>query len=882
MKTSKRVNTKKNITKNANVKKKRKGFTLVELLAAIAILGVIIGISTAVFIKIKNDSLQKEYENVVSYLENAAAKYARETGYTTINVSDLIDDGYAMPDDETDIYDPRTNESMNCYIIVSTFENSDYKSKLKEKLEDEDGKCKAYEKTSDYTLCKVEGNKCTEDDLKTTWFNDNITIGVRKDVGSNEILETSEDTSIRWSSTTGASGTNSTITTNVSVVSNATYKAEVIKDNTTGFGVSPVKIDKQSPVITEVSVNSDWASKKDVTVTANDFAGSGIYGIYLIKIKEKDGSETSEADKKCSDIAKGEYTEAENNKATIKEKEEGTYKACAIDNAGNYSDDDDTKEVIVDNTDSDIDKIELTKIPEKAYATSVKLIGKAQDNLSGLVAYMFSEDATPPDSDDENWIELENSPIKNTEITKETTVTENKTYYFWVKDYAGAVDGRDIIVDNVDLEVDKVEVKSSTEEYSREITLTGTAQDLKSGLGSYQFTTSSSVPSSGWQNVNESTNNKNKEKNDTYNITESITDNGTHYFWVKDILGNTKSAKITINNIDRRIDEVQLTATESSKGNIATLIGTSQDKQAGLVGYAFTKTSSTPTSWNTISKTTNKISYQYEVSKTGTYYFWVKDAAGNTKSTSVTISSIDISSGKNRLSSTYTGQKTLSNVKGLTYVKVDNGYVASKILSNKTVTVTVDGGEMKPGIDVSKSNPIIETKVCSGRYECNNGGERYGKMCIADYGQTYTETGDKHSLYCTQYSNGICSVCDGQGKSTCKRQNYYRLSTEDYYECDLFADFNENTKPFLKNYKGHEAFACPSRNIVRQCKFTCVWNGNYDATCSGYEYCENGTEINGMCYSCRNNEENLEGRTCVKRSPYTYYKYTITVYYWYN
>ena len=280
--------------------------------------------------------MEKEYKNVVSYLENAASKYARETGYTTVSVEDLIKEGYVMPDDETDIYDPRTNESMNCYIIVSTFENNDYKSKLKEKLEDEDGKCKAYEKTSDYTLCKVEENKCTTDDLKTTWFNDNITIGVRKDVGSNEILETSEDTSIKWSSTTGASGTNSTITTNVSVVSNATYKAEVIKDNTTGFGVSPVKIDKQSPVITEVSVNSDWASKKDVTVTANDFAGSGIYGIYLIKIKDELGNITAEANKECSKIAKGEYTEAENNKATIKGKEEGTYKACAIDNAGNY------------------------------------------------------------------------------------------------------------------------------------------------------------------------------------------------------------------------------------------------------------------------------------------------------------------------------------------------------------------------------------------------------------------------------------------------------------------------------------------------------------------------------------------------------------------
>ena len=75
MKTSKKTNVKKNIIKKGS-KKKRKGFTLVELLAAIAILGVIIGISTAVFIKIKNDSLEKEYKNVVSYLENAASNYA--------------------------------------------------------------------------------------------------------------------------------------------------------------------------------------------------------------------------------------------------------------------------------------------------------------------------------------------------------------------------------------------------------------------------------------------------------------------------------------------------------------------------------------------------------------------------------------------------------------------------------------------------------------------------------------------------------------------------------------------------------------------------------------------------------------------------------------
>ena len=199
---------------------------------------------------------------------------------------------------------------------------------------------------------------------------------------------------------------------------------------------------------------------------------------------------------------------------------------------------------------------------------------------------MFSDKAEEPNADDENWKELDDGPIVNEEITQEKTVTENKTYYFWVKDYAGSIDEAHIIVDNVDLEVDKAEVKSSTEEYSREITLTGTAQDLKSGLGSYQFTTSSSVPTSGWDNVNESTNNKNKEKNDTYNITESITDNGTHYFWVKDILGNTKSAKITINNIDRDIDSISINVNEGTSDNkIAVLTGVARDTQAGLVGY---------------------------------------------------------------------------------------------------------------------------------------------------------------------------------------------------------------------------------------------------------------------------------------------------------
>lgn len=45
----------------------KKGFTLTELLAVIIILGVLIGIGVTSYINIKNNSLEKQKENVISY-----------------------------------------------------------------------------------------------------------------------------------------------------------------------------------------------------------------------------------------------------------------------------------------------------------------------------------------------------------------------------------------------------------------------------------------------------------------------------------------------------------------------------------------------------------------------------------------------------------------------------------------------------------------------------------------------------------------------------------------------------------------------------------------------------------------------------------------------
>ena len=106
--------------------KEKKGFTLVELLAVLGILAIILLIGVPVFLNLRDSVLKSERENVISYIENRAADYANDTSITVVSVEDLIKEGYVEPDDETDIYDPVTNESFNCYIVTSIFENGAY------------------------------------------------------------------------------------------------------------------------------------------------------------------------------------------------------------------------------------------------------------------------------------------------------------------------------------------------------------------------------------------------------------------------------------------------------------------------------------------------------------------------------------------------------------------------------------------------------------------------------------------------------------------------------------------------------------------------------------------------------------------------------------
>ena len=105
---------------------------MTELIAVIVILSILVTLSVVVFMNIRKSALQKEYDNLVVYLETKGVEYANDTHITTISVEDLIKEGYVKPDDTTDIYDPRDKKSLNCYLIKMEFKDGEYVAKFSE------------------------------------------------------------------------------------------------------------------------------------------------------------------------------------------------------------------------------------------------------------------------------------------------------------------------------------------------------------------------------------------------------------------------------------------------------------------------------------------------------------------------------------------------------------------------------------------------------------------------------------------------------------------------------------------------------------------------------------------------------------------------------
>ena len=551
---------------------KKKGFTLVELLATIAILAVLISLSLVIYNRVKENVLNQELANTISYIETQAKNYANDTNITVVSVEDLILAGYVEPDDETDIYNPVTNESLNCYLIRSTYEDGKYKSVLdiEESNRSEDGKCKEYEKESNLLIGVSTDGINYEIADNSKWYKDNVTLA---GLQNNEVLEDREK-EYEWKSNLGTTKTTAKITTEavVGVASKIPYtltinwkeEDQLIKAEAS----ATINIDKESPIIERIEVpnSSEWSKEKSISIEATDGNGSGLKGIYVnlstdleecineYKICNEELEKCIEKIKSCS--TNGAYKEiTDETKIEFTEiKTEGTYQAVAIDNVGNISEISDDFEL--KNVDGAAPELTIIGNPDNETITkSVILTGKAIDSGVGIKKVGFFDKDNP--SDNESGWQVLSTPTSEISINTNSITTNTTKYFCAIDDLGnkGCISYEIINIDNLNPIIE--EFKNINFGYSKNKTTlsfmikdneeikNGKLINAAAGLKRYAITNSVNPPannSNEWIYVS-STNKYN------YSGTKEINNNATYYLHVEDLVGNKSYKTLNINTI---------------------------------------------------------------------------------------------------------------------------------------------------------------------------------------------------------------------------------------------------------------------------------------------------------------------------------------------
>ena len=272
------------------------------------------------------------------------------------------------------------------------------------------------------------------------------------------------------------------------------------------------------------------------------------------------------------------------------------------------------------------------------------------------------------------------TPSKNVIITKTYTEDKDETIYF--RDEMGNLKSESVVLSKLDKTGPVITVSASSD-WGSSNTVNITLEDNKSGLNGYALTEIETEPTN-WTSVTDK----------TATITKDVTSNKTYYVYAKDALGNISHKEVVVSHVDTTAPTIVSLTEQSSYGATSTITAVAKDTESGITGYAFTESSSEPTSWTSVDNVITESTYTYKATNNGTIYFWVKDGAGHKINKAITVTKVDATAPTVTLSlsdeTTWTRSKTLTmnfndNESGL------SGYAVTTTETTPTTWTSMSG-----------------------------------------------------------------------------------------------------------------------------------------------------------------------------------------------
>lgn len=542
------------------INKNNKGFTLVELLAVIAIIGILSVVAIGVYRGVSNNSKQKAYEAKIEQINNAASKWARENNIdkaTVISVNKLVVEGYLTADEVSadglaKIINPTDNKNMICNTVKISYKkgeivvNYDEKTKncnLAEQVLD-DKKIKVFAKEKKVnTSPKLNSNNqisWTNQPLSLIVFSDdykNKTISITYDFEGNSIEKQVtnhsyyEDEEDKLHYILNPDKYYNVFNVDADVI----YNGEVtitynLNDGTSKSKVVNVRIDKEEATASVIA-DAEWVTNKQkVIVKADDGNGSGARRVY-IGVGSSYDSPGVEPVELCDKDGKNCKYEQEFKTPTV-----GEFNIWTEDMVGNISTNPKNK-IMINNVDDAVPlcsiEFEGTKGNGDWYTSEV--VPKVKTNVAGVsgVYYGIKKGSA---KDYSNYVGYGN--IGSVFLSKQGD-TKDQVYTCAVKSLAGKDSSNtvNVKVDTTKPVVTEVSVSSQNSGYNtNNVYVKVKANDQISGLDQLCVQTSNNVGLCQWQDFIETV---------TRNTGISYENGGDvkFYVWVKDKAGLISNVK---------------------------------------------------------------------------------------------------------------------------------------------------------------------------------------------------------------------------------------------------------------------------------------------------------------------------------------------------